>query len=513
MIRSVEQYLESLDDGRVVYCLGERVKDVRTHPMLRTMVRAAAMDYALPNDPKFHDLYVAKNNEGEDVNFLLTPPRTTEELLRRRECFITGIRTGGGFLVHCMGVDALAANTLAANRMDKALGTNYVERVENYRKYLQKNDIGITGAITDVKGDRSLHAAKQVQHKDFYLRVVDRQKEGIIVRGAKIHISATPCANEAIVVPCRAHNEEDKDYALSFAVPLGTKGIKLLAVEPVTRTYGEEAAWDYPRAWGLQPTECLIVFDDVFIPWDRVFMCGEWQFTRDITYGFASYHRLFGTCKMVGELETLTGAVRLITEYNGLEKYEHIRNKLAWMAMITNTVANLGEMACMKGTLDSASGMMVPDLMLTNSAKFIFASNFHEMCKIAQDICGGIATTVPCYRDWKNPEIHDYIEKYLGAKAGIPTADRIKVIRMIKDMTQNYYQIDHIHGEGSLAAQQIFLYFSANWDQYKAAVKRHLHIDGWQSDPIYGQLVDPEKAVEPSMPPIDSTYKLFSNLE
>jgi 4-hydroxybutyryl-CoA dehydratase/vinylacetyl-CoA-Delta-isomerase len=476
------------------------------------MVRAAAMDFELPNSAKYKSLYVTKNSDGEDVNFLLTAPKTVDELLRRRECFITGIRSGGGFLVHCMGVDALAACTLAANRMDKALGTNYVERVENYRKYLQKNDIGITGAMTDVKGDRSLRASKQVQHKDYYLRVVDRQKTGIIVRGAKIHISATPCANEAIVLPCRSHNEDDKDYALSFAVPLGTKGVKLLAVEPVTRTYGEEAAWDYPRAWGLQPTECLIVFDDVFIPWDRVFMCQEWQFSRDITYGFASYHRLFGTCKMVGELETLTGAVRLIAEYNGLEKYEHIRNKLAWMAMITNTVANLGEMACLKGTLDPTSGMMVPDLMLTNSAKYTFASSFHEMCKIAQDICGGIATTIPCYRDWKNPEIHDYIEKYLGAKAGVPTADRIKVIRMIKDMTHNYYQIDHIHGEGSMAAQQIFLYFSADWNRYKSAVMRHLNIEGWQSDPIYGQLINPEEAIEPKMPPIDKSYRLFSNI-
>ena len=259
MIRTVEQYLESLDDGRVVYCLGERVRDVRTHPMLRTIIRTAAMDYALPHDPRFRGLFVTRNAEGEDVNFLLMPPKTKEELLRRRDCFITGMRSGGGFLVHCMGVDALAACTLAANKMDRALGSNYVERVENYRKFLQKGDVGITGAMTDVKGDRSLHASKQVQHKDFYLRVVDRQKDGIIVRGAKIHISATPCANAAIVLPCRTHGEDDKDYALSFAVPLNARGVKLLAVEPVTRTYGEEAAWDYPHAWGLQPTECLII--------------------------------------------------------------------------------------------------------------------------------------------------------------------------------------------------------------------------------------------------------------
>jgi 4-hydroxybutyryl-CoA dehydratase/vinylacetyl-CoA-Delta-isomerase len=467
----------------------------------------------MPHDPRFHDLFVTRDEDGEDVNFLLTPPRTTEELLRRRECFVQGIRSGGGFLVHCMGVDALAAATLAANRMDRALKTNYVERVENYRKFLQKKDIGLTGAMTDVKGDRSLHPSKQVQHKDFYLRVVDRQKDGIVVRGAKIHISATPCANEAIVLPCRTHGEDDKDYALAFAIPLGTKGIKLLAVEPVTRSYGEEAAWDYPHAANLQPTECLIVFDDVFVPWERVFMCGEWQFSRDITYGFASFHRLFGTCKMVGELERLCGAVRLITEYNGLEKYEHIKNKLAWMAMIAQTVASLGEMSCIKGVKDEASGMMVPDLMLTNSAKFTFADNFHEMCKLAQDICGGVATTVPSYRDWKNPEIHDYIEKYLGGRAGIPTADRIKVIRMIKDMTHNYYQIDHIHGEGSRAAQQIFLYLSADWNRYKAAAKRELHIDGWQSDPVYGGLIDAEKAVDPKMPPVDTSYKLFSNVE
>ena len=513
MIRTVKQYLDSLDDGRVVYSLGERVKDVRTHPMLRTSIRSAAMDYAISNDPGFHDLFVTKNTDGEDVNFLLTSPGTKEELLRRRECFITSIRSGGGYLVHCTGMDALAACTLTANRMDKALGTNYVERVENYRRYLQKNDIGLAGAMTDVKGDRSLHPSKQVQHKDFYVRVIDRQKDGIIVRGAKIHISATPCANEAIVLPCRAHGEDDRDYALSFAVPLGTKGVKLLAVEPVTRSYGKEAAWDYPHAWGLQPTECLIVFDDVFIPWERVFMCGEWQFSRDITYGFASFHRLFGTCRIVGELEKLTGAVKLISEYNGLEKYEHIRNKLAWMAMITDTVTNLGEMSCYKGTKDAESGIMIPDIMLTNSAKFIFAENFHEMCKLAQDICGGIATTIPSYRDWNNPEIHDYIEKYLGGKAGIPTAERIKVIRLIKDMTHNYNQIDHIHAEGSISAQQMFLYSNANWNKYRSAAKRDLHIDGYQSDPVYGRLVDPEQAVEPLMPPIDKSYNLFSNVE
>jgi len=505
MIRTVEQYLEKINDGREIYCLGERVTDMRTHPTISTIIRFGAMDYAIPNDPRYRDLFVTKNEDGEDINFLLTAPKTVEDLLRRRECYLTGMR-GGGVMLHCMGIDALAAITVAANKMDKALGTHYTANVEAYRKYLQKEDLGITGAITDVKGDRSLHPSKQVQHPDFYLRIVDRQKDGIIVRGAKIHISATPCADEAIIVPCRTHGEDDKDYALSFAVPLNTKGIKLLGVEPMMHAYGEEAKFDYPHADMIQPTECLIIFDDVFIPWERVFMCGEWQFSRDIVYAFATFHRLFGASKMVPELERLTGLVALIAEYNGVEKVGHIREKLAKMAYVTHTVEALGKMACINSKPEPASGIMIPDLMSINSAKYTFANNFHDMCKIAHDIGGGLATTVPTYKDWSNPTLQPYIDKYLGGKAGISTEDRIRAFRAIKNATHNFYQIDHVNGEGSLAAQQMFLYTSANWSQMKAAAKRMAHIDGWQNDPLYGPIPDFADIIP--MPPIDESYQL-----
>ena len=504
MIRTVEQYLERINDGREIYCLGERVRDMRTHPTLSTIIRFGAMDYVIPNDPRFRDLYVTRNEEGEEVNFLLTAPRSAEDLLRRRECYMTGMRAGG-VILHCMGIDALAAITVAAGKMDKALGTSYSANVEAYRRYLQKEDLGITGAITDVKGDRSLHPSQQVQHPDFYLRIVDRRKDGIIVRGAKIHISATPCADEAIIVPCRTHGEADRDYALSFAVPLNTKGVKLLAVEPMVRVSGEECRFDYPVADWIQPTECLIVFDDVFVPWERVFMCGEWQFSRDIVYAFATFHRLFGASKMVPELERLTGLVALIAEYNGVEKVGHIREKLARMAYITHTVEALGHAACINSSPEPASGIQIPNLMSINAAKFTFANHFHEMCKIAHDVAGGLATTVPTYKDWNNPELRPYIEKYLGAKAGVATEDRIRVFRAIKNATHNFLQIDHVNGEGSLAAQQMFLYNSADWGKFKAAAKRMAHVDGWQDDPFYGPVPGHEDV---SMPPIDASYRM-----
>jgi 4-hydroxybutyryl-CoA dehydratase/vinylacetyl-CoA-Delta-isomerase len=503
MIRTVSQYLDSLNDGREIWCLGEKVSDVRTHPTLSNIIRTAAMDYVLPNHPDYRHLFVARNEDGEDVNFLLTAPKTSEDLLRRRACFIVGVRGGGGVLLHCMGADALAAFTVTANVMDREIGTNYSDRVENYRKRLQQADLGITGGITDVKGDRSLHPSAQKQHKDYYLRMVDRQGDGIVVRGAKVHISATPCANEVLCLPCRTHGEEDKDYALAFAVPLNTPGVKLLAVEPVSRTYGEEGRFDYPKTSSLPPTECLIVFDDVFVPWERVFMCGEWKFSRILTYAFASYHRLFGTCKMIAKLEALTGAAALVAEYNGVEHVSHVRKKLAWMAMITEIVTQMGKAACLDPVTEFGDDTVMPNRMAINTAKYTFASNFHQMCQHLQDIAGGLCTTVPTYRDWNNPEIRPYIEKYLGGKDGISTEHRIRLMRLIKDMTGNFWQIDTIHGEGSMAAQEMFLYGSADWKRLKSAARRAARIDGWQDDPVYGSLLSQEKV---QMPEVEESY-------
>jgi len=505
VIKTVEQYLASLDDGREVWCLGERVKDVRTHPTVSTIVRMAAMDYVLPNHPDFRDLFVTTDEDGEEINFLLTSPKTSKDMLRRRECYMTGMRAGGGVLVHCMGADALAAFSVAAEVMDKKLGTGYMERVENYRRYLQKNDLAITGAITDVKGDRSLRPSQQKQHQDFYLRIVDRQKDGIVVRGAKVHISASPCANELLCLPCRTHAEADKDYALGFAIPVGTKGVKLLGVEPNVRIFGDECAFDYPASDHLQPSESLIVFDDVFVPWERVFMCGEWQYSQVLAYAFASYHRLFGTCKMTRTLESMTGAASLIAEFNGVQNAQHVRKKLSWMAYITETVQMLGKQACLDPQSEFGMDVLMPNRMAINASKWTYASNFHEMCQHMQDIGGGLTATVPSFRDWQNPELKPFIDKYLAAKDGVSTEDRLRILRLIKDITGNHMQVDTIHGEGSMAAQEMFLYTSADWKKLQAAARRAANMDGWQDNEIYGKL--PLMVESVKMPPLDESYK------
>lgn len=510
MIRSVEQYLESLRDERVIYCLGEKVRDVTLHPILRTVIQSAAMDYFFPNDPKYRDLFVTKNEEGEDVHYLFVPPRSAEDLVRRREIFLTTWRTGGGTNLHCMGVDALDASRVVAGRMDKKLGTHYVERVEAYRKYLQKEDLGITGAMTDVKGDRSLRPSKQLKHQDYYVRVVDRKKDGIVVRGAKMHISSTPGANEAIVMPCRAHGEGDKDYAVVFAVPLNAKGITLITAEPTMRETGEEAIWDYPvsAVTGHLASECMMVFDDVFVPWERVFMCGEWGFSRDIVYLFATFHRLFGASRMTTELEMLAGLGALMAEYNGLESYSHIRDKLAWLAMYSEAVDIIGKASCLYCEKEPDSDLVYPNIVYINTAKYIFADNYHEATKIVQDICGGIAATIPTYRDWMNPETRPWLEKYLGGKASIPTEYRLRAVRLFKDLIHPHFQVGSIHGEGSLSAQRMFLYQGAHWEKYKAAAKKAAGIPGWEGETTYGSLPDYPSCILNKLQPIDTSYKL-----
>jgi 4-hydroxybutyryl-CoA dehydratase/vinylacetyl-CoA-Delta-isomerase len=510
MIRTVEQYLESLRDGRVLYCLGERVRDVASHPLLRNVIRSASMDYFFPNEPRYRDLFVAENEDGEEVNALFVSPKSPEDLLKRREIFLTTWRTGGGTQLHCMGIDALEASRVVADRMDNRLGTQYVERVESYRKYLQKNDLGITGAMTDVKGDRSLRPSKQETHQDYYVRVVDRQKEGIVVRGAKMHISSTPGANEIIVMPCRAHGEEDKDYAVVFATPLNAQGVTIIASEPPMRETGDAALWDYPvsAASGHGASECMIVFENVFVPWERVFMCGEWEFSRDVTYTFATFHRLFGVCRMTTELEILAGVASLVAEYNGIEKVSHVRDKLAWLAMYAEVVNVIGKASCMDCEKQKDSDVVSPNMVYTNTAKYLFADNYHQAVKTAQDICGGIADTIPAYGDWSNPETRPLLEKYLSGKAGVPTEHRLKAIRLLKDVTNTHFLVGSIHGEGSLAAQRMFVYAGADWGKFKAAAKRAAGIPGWEKNPIYGPLPAYPSCISSKMKSVDNSYKL-----
>jgi 4-hydroxybutyryl-CoA dehydratase/vinylacetyl-CoA-Delta-isomerase len=400
--------------------------------------------------------------------------------LLARVCY--GKPSGAKFV----GKDGLNAVTVVAQRIDKKYGTNYASNVKAYRKYLQKNDLSLAMGMTDVKGDRSLRPSKQQPHQDYYVRIVEERSDGIVVRGAKMHISESPVSNEIIVLPCRAMKEDDKDYAVSFGVPANAKGITFISPEAETKEPGN--FFDYPITSSVYISDALIAFDNVFIPNERIFLRKEWEFAGDAAYMFGNFHRLSAETYKAAELEILTGAAVLMAEYNGIDRASHVQEKLTWLAQYTEAVEILGRAACEHCVSEPDSDLVYPIPMIANICKLYFADNWHQATKYVQDIAGGIVATVPSAKDYYNPETHDIMEKYFGGKEGIPTEHRLKAIKLIKDSTSVYEDVLTIHAEGSLAAQKLSIYSLADFERYKAAAKRAARIKDGTEHPIFSQL-------------------------
>ena len=489
-IKTPHEYIESLKDDRIVYCQGERIKDVTEHPIMKICLKWMAMDYVLQQDPRYRDLVTEKNEEGDLVSFVFLPQKSRDDLLRLREvvklwarvCF--GKPSGAKFV----GKDGLNAVTVISARVDKKFGSNYAERVEAYRKFLQKNDATIALGMTDVKGDRSLRPSQQQPHQDYYVRIVEERSDGIVVRGAKTHISQAPLSNEILILPCRAMREDDKDYAVCFATSANAKGLTLICSEPEITEAGN--FFDYPLSSSIYLNDSTVIFDDVFIPRERVFLQGEWQFAGDLAYMFGNFHRLSAETYKAAELELVAGAAALMAEYNGVERAPHIRDKLTWLAMYAEATEVMGRAACEHCVSEPDSDLAYPNPMYANIAKFFFADNWHQATKYLQDIGGGIIATCPSSKDYLNPKTRELLDKYLGGKAGIPTEHRLRLVKLIRDITSSYEDVLTLHAEGSLAAQKLSIFVLGDFDRYKAAAKRAARIKDGTEHPIYRELPD-----------------------
>lgn len=446
-LKKPEEYKESVRDDRVVYYRGEKVDDVTKHDALKIGVETAALDYKMAEDPEYKDLAVVEDPElNEPISRYYYTPKTEEDLLKRHELMVEATRMGNGVIPfsHDIGADAMNAVSMTAQTMGEE---KYIERAENYREYLKKNDLSLAGAMTDVKGDRSLRPSSPDQkHPDYYVRVVEEKDDGIIVRGAKAHITSSAYFNELLVLPTRNMTEQDKDYAVSFAIPANADGVKHICHPMRTRH-------EFPTGRPVRGhTDCLIVFDDVFVPWDRVFLCKEWKYAMPLVYNFAVLHRHTAVSYRIPISEALVGVAQAMAEYNGIEDATHIKDKITELIMYTDTLKSLGKASCLDH--DVHGGIPIPNPTITNIAKYHFANNYHDCVKMIQDITGGLLATIPSYEDYQNPETKDYIEKYLGGNADFPTEDRIKMIYYIRELLRSSAEVTAIHAEGSLQAQR-----------------------------------------------------------
>jgi len=450
-LKTAQEYKESLRDGRVVYYQGEKVEDVTRHPELSACVDTMALDYELAERPESRELAVVYDEElGEEISRYYHLPQDGGDLLKQFDLIVASTRLGDGFipLAHDIGADALNAISITARTMGNQ---DYVDRIESYRALLKKHDLAVVTGMTDVKGDRMLRPSDPGQaNKDFYVRVVDRKREGIVVRGAKVHISGAPYSNELFVIPSRAMTEADKDYAVAFAIPVDTKGLK-----QVGRPFKSHISpLEFPNSRPIRVhTDSLIIFDDVLVPWERVFMCGEWESAAALVYNFALLHRRTGCAYRIPMSEQFLGVAQAIAEYNGVAKAPQVREKLTELVIYLEVLRSLSRAACLDYV--THSGIAVPNPVSTNIAKFHFANEYHKVVKIVQDLAGGLLVTAPTYKDFQVPELEGDIQKYLEAKAGIPAETRLRMFDLIRRLTGADRETIALHGEGSLQAQRM----------------------------------------------------------
>jgi len=456
-LRSPAEFKEGLRDGREIYYRGELIEDVVSHHDLGIGVEHVALDFEMAEDPLHRDLMTWDDpNLGETVSRYFKVPSDGADLLNRREMIERSTRLGDGvvLLIKEIGSDALFALDLVTSQMDNQLGTEYRKRVGEFIQKCKKKDLSLAVAQTDVKGDRSLLPSQQ-EHPDYYVHIVEERSDGIVVRGAKAHTTCAPYVDELVVLPTRAFKEDDAAYAVSFVIPVNAPGVKLIA-----SPFGSPPAneFHHPVSSGHRMIDTLTIFDDVFIPNERIFLKGEWQYAGLLANTFVEYHRFTAVSYKPPLCDLFIGAAALLAHYNGIGKASHVREKLTKLISYAETVRGLS-LAAAHECSQRETGSVVPNVIYSNLAKFHFANGYHEAVSWVQDIAGGLVVTGPSEEDWLNPQTRPYIERFLGGSQGVGAEERLRALNLVRDLTAStfggYNEFLAIHAEGSLETQKI----------------------------------------------------------
>jgi 4-hydroxybutyryl-CoA dehydratase / vinylacetyl-CoA-Delta-isomerase len=455
---------------------GELIDNPVDNPIIRPSLNSVVMTYDLAQEPEYEDLMTAKSNlTGERINRFTHLHQSTEDLIKKVKMLrLLGQKTSACFQ-RCVGLDACNSMFSTTYEVDKAYNTNYHNNFKKYWEYIQNNDLTVDGAMTDPKGDRGLSPSQQ-EDKDLYLRVVERRPDGIVVRGAKAHQTGIVNSHEVLVMPTVAMKSEDKDFAVSFAVPSDTEGIFIIYGRQscYTRKLEEYSDIDVGNK-NFGGHEALVVFDNVFVPNDRIFLNGETDFSGILVERFAGYHRQsYGGCK-VGVGDVLIGATALAADYNGAAKASHIKDKLIEMTHLNETLYCCGIACSSEGHATEAGNYQI-DLLLANVCKQNVTRFPYEMARLSQDIAGGLMVTMPSEKDFRDEKIGPYIDKYFKGVASVPTENRFRVLRYIENMTLGSaavgYLTESLHGAGSPQAQRIMIARQSNIQSKKEIAKK-----------------------------------------
>lgn len=441
------EYLRSLERLHpTAYILGQRVSNPYEHPLIHPMVMGVARTYDLHHDPEGAKYLVTHNERQEPVSRFTSLYRNADDLIAKVHMLKFLSRRIGTCFMRCTGMDGMNAVGTQVYDCDQTHGTQYWTRLLAFIDMLQAGDLTLFSGVTDVKGDRSLRPSQQ-KDPDLYLRVISKDSQGIVVRGAKIHQTGSLCAHWGLVVPAREMQPEDADWAVSFAVPVDEEGV----IHVYGRGTLEARSLDGCDLGNVDYTKFadMVIFKDVFVPWERVFLCGEHQYAGPMVRNFGNFHRhSHGGCKC-GLGDIIIGAAATAAEYNGVAKVSHINNKLAEMLKVTEAIYGCSIAASVDSN-PTASGIQTVDPVLSNVSKLYEGKELHEVYRMAIEIAGGIATDLPSDRDFANPDIGELLKKYLKGKDDVPVENRVRIGRLIEKLAfESRDIVSNIHGAGS----------------------------------------------------------------
>lgn len=455
-IKSGAEYIQSLRGRKLtVYLFGELVKEPVDHPMIRPSINAVAATYDLANEEP--EMASANSSiSGLKINRFLHIAESAEDLVNQNRMQRRLGQLTGTCFQRCVGMDALNSLYSTTFEIDQKYKTKYHQRLTEFIKKIQEENLVIGGAMTDAKGDRSLSPSQQTD-PDMFVHITKRDAKGVYVTGAKAH--QTGCINShwIIIMPTMRLKAEDKEYAIVGAIPVDAPG--------VTYIYGRQSCDTRSMEEGdidsgnskFAGQEAMIILDNVFIPNELIFMDGEFDYAAMLVERFTCYHRRSYVCK-TGLGDVLIGAAAAVADYNGVTSASHIKDKLVEMTHLNETIFAAG-IASSFMAHKTASGNYQNDDMLANVCKHNVTRFPYEIGRMAQDIAGGLMVTMPSEKDFRSPATGPLLEKYLQGKKGVSTESRMRVMRLIENMTLGRnavgYLTESMHGAGSPQAQRI----------------------------------------------------------
>ena len=481
-LKTAEEYKQSLKRMKPnVHKFGKLIDDVTIHPATRWTIEGHSQIFEAQNSPEYQGLFTTKSHlTGERISRYLSIIQSAEDMIAnlnmKREMFhLSGTCTGG----RCVGWNCLNATWATTYDMDKDLGTDYHQRLERWLRYAQANDIAVAGALTDSKGDRTLPPSQQ-EDKDMSLHLIEKREDGIVVKGAKVMICGVAACNEIFVMPGAAYKEEDKDYAISFVIPRDAQGLTVIETRRPSDTREEEEGFDIPvKVGGI--TQAYLLFENVFVPKNRVFMCGEHKYALPaILYFVSLYRAAIGGC-VAGQGDNKVGASALVARANGLST-KVFSEKFTQMYINNETTFGMGIAASTLGK-KHPSGIWIPDTLLANINKVHVATLPYQTSVLAQDISGGIAETgcIPSYKDFIDPKYGKLLQKYLKAKSSAEA--RSRAARLVEWATIGAGVPGCMHGGGSPDGAKLLIRANVDLEKYVNIAKRLAGIEEEISEP------------------------------